>query len=95
MAIQEHQRIYDRDLPLMAAMGVNAIRIYVLDDDEATLALALALTLALTLALNLALTLTLTLALTLALNLGALRGECAAARAAHASDLKQWRAEVS
>ena len=32
LAIQEHQRIYDRDLPLMAAMGVNAIRIYVLDE---------------------------------------------------------------
>ena len=32
LAMQEHQRIYDRDLPLMAAMGVNAIRIYVLDE---------------------------------------------------------------
>ena len=33
--------------------------------------------------------------LTRTLTLGTLRAECAAARAAHASDLKQWRAEVS
>ena len=58
-----------------------------------TLALTALRTLNLTLTLTLALTLALTLTLTL--NLGALRGECAAARAAHASDLKQWRAEVS